>query len=142
MTVRGQLEGQVLQKMVEAERYLKAMREERLAVDDPRFQEWQHGVGLLLWFAFGELSPHTRTWLRLHAADATPHVFYSRVSGCLHRARKRMAQSGLPNPFLSAPEGLRLPAFAINRSCWREQIAEQARWRLFFAAERYERGKL
>ncbi|ARU62253.1 hypothetical protein CBW65_15480 [Tumebacillus avium] len=142
MTVRGQLEEQVLLKLEEAERYLKAMREERLDVDDPRFQEWQRGVGLLLWFAFGELSPHTRTWQRVHAADATAHVYYSRLSGCLHRARKRVAQSGLPNPLLSAPEGVLLPAFSINRSYWRDGIAEQARWRLFFAAERDARGKL
>ncbi|TCP52884.1 hypothetical protein EV586_107127 [Tumebacillus sp. BK434] len=141
MTVRGQLEAQVLQKMEEAEAFLKTMREERLAVDDPRFVEWQQGVDFLLWFAFGELAPHTRTWRRALAADVTLHVYYSRLSGCLYRAQK-LLQNGVPNPLRPAPDGLILPVFAINRRHRQEQLADLARWRLFFAAEREQRGKL
>src|SRR5690554_334779 len=110
--------------MEEAKGYLKTMREELLAVDDPRFAEWVQGARLLLWFAFGELSVHTRLLQHVLTADTTLYVFYSHLSGCWYRAHKKLLQNGLPNPLLPVPEGLLLPAFSINRRHQREQLVE------------------
>jgi hypothetical protein len=142
VTVRKQLEQDVLELMEEAECYLKQMREERLPFDHPRFLEWSAGVESLLWNTFGELSSHTRTWLAVFETDATPHVYYGRLADCLHRARRALAQSGMPNPLLEAGEWFTLPEFLHNRRRQQKRRAEQARWELFWAWAHLERHKL
>ncbi|ASS75908.1 hypothetical protein CIG75_13700 [Tumebacillus algifaecis] len=142
MSIRRQLEQEVFQRLEEAEGYFKRMRDERLDRNHPRFSEWSNGVELLFWLSFGELSPHYRTWQTVLRVEATEQVLYSRLSGCLHRARRALLRSGLPNPLLLVPAGFVLPSFPQNHGFVQKRKAERACWELFFAEHFFAWAKL
>jgi hypothetical protein len=143
VALRKVLEGPLLRKLGEAKQYLQLIGEEEVSLQDTLFEEWVNVTEYLLWLAFGDLSPHVRSFRSLRRLCMERDLLLRRFATCVGRAQRELREQGMPNPQVELQVGQeKLPDYARNREWERRQRQERFGWQVFWLWHLFDRFQL
>ena len=132
--MRKQWEADALVRLQEAEQFLQRLHREDTAAENGLFTEWRSVTERVLWFVFGEVSPHYRLFVQAAALLGTNErtLCFNQLLAALQRARCLLKEQGIDNPLLHIEGIASLPDFEQNKAYDQKAQHQQVLWKMFW----------